>query len=59
MEFLACTQGTQGTTQTVRWPYEPIILSIRHFEGPTEVQLNSCLKTVSLSSDQSQFHNAG
>ena len=41
MEFLANTDGTHGTLQTVRWPCEPIILSIGHFEGRTEVQLNS------------------
>ena len=41
MEFLASMQGTQGTPQTARWPCEPIILSIGHLEGPTEVQLNS------------------
>ena len=29
---------TQGTAQTFRWPSQPIILSIGHFEGPTEVQ---------------------
>ena len=33
MEFLAITDGTHGTLQTVRWPCEPIILSIGHFEG--------------------------
>ena len=27
----------QKTAQTVRWPKEPITLSIEHFEGPTEV----------------------
>ena len=41
MEFLANTDGTHGTLQTVRWPCQPIILSIGHFEGRTEVQLNS------------------
>ena len=41
MEFLASSQGTHRTLQVVRWPCEPIILSIGHFEGPTEVQLNS------------------
>ena len=40
-EFLACTHGTPGIAQTVKWPYEPMILLIRHFEGPTEVQLDS------------------
>ena len=32
---------TQGTILNVRAPCELIILSILHFEGPTEVQLNS------------------
>ena len=41
MDFLASSQGTHRTLQVVRWPCEPIILSIGHFEGPTEVQLNS------------------
>ena len=42
MEFLANADGTLGTLQTVRlWPCKPIILSLRHFEGPTEVLLNS------------------
>ena len=41
MQFLACTQGTQGNGETFRWPCEPIILSIGHFESPTKVQLNS------------------
>ena len=45
-EFLASTHGTMGTPQAgtpqgVRWPCKPIILSIRHFESPTAVQLNS------------------
>ena len=40
-EFLASKQGTLGTLETVRWPCEPIILSIEHFESPNEVQLNS------------------
>ena len=48
MEFLACTHGSQGTALFVRWPWEPIILLIGHFEGPTEVQLNDWWKTVSL-----------
>ena len=39
---------TQGTAQTFRWPCEPTILSIGHFESPTEVQLNSWWKTASL-----------
>ena len=41
MEFLTSAQGTNRTLQSVRWPCEPIILSIGHFESPTEVQLNS------------------
>ena len=41
MEFLANTDGTHGTLQTVRWPFELIILSIGHLESPTEVQLKS------------------
>ena len=41
MEFLAGAQGTHRTLQTVRWPCESIILWIGHFEGPSEVQLNS------------------
>ena len=41
MEFLVNTDCIHGTLQTVRWPCEPIILSIEHFEGPTEIQLNS------------------
>ena len=39
MEFLANTGATHGILQIVRWPCEPIILSIGHFEGPTEDQL--------------------
>ena len=39
---------THGTVQTVRWPCEPIVLSIGHFEDPTEVQLNSRWKAASL-----------
>ena len=40
-EFLASKQGSLGTLETVTWPCEPIILSVGHFESPTEVQLNS------------------
>ena len=40
-EFLASTHGTQGIAQTVRWPWKQLILSIGHFEGPNEVQLDS------------------
>ena len=43
-------QGSQGTAQTVRWPGQEIILLIEHFEGPTEVQLNSGERLVA--SDQ-------
>ena len=42
MEFLNSVQGTNKTLQTVRWHCEPIILLIGHFEGSTEIQLNSC-----------------
>ena len=42
MEFLACTQGTRETPQTVRWPCEPIILLIGHFEDPTERLVKGC-----------------
>ena len=41
MEFLASTQYTQGTLQTVRSLCEPINLLIGNFDSPTEVQLNS------------------
>ena len=41
IEFLANTDSTHGTLQSVRWPYEVSILSIGHFEVSTEVQLNS------------------
>ena len=47
-EFLASTHCALGTVETVGWPCEPIILSIGHFEGLTEAQLNSWSKTVSL-----------
>ena len=40
MEFLANTDGTHGNLETLRWPCEPIILSIGHFEATTEFQLN-------------------
>ena len=39
---------TQGSAQNVRWPCQPIILLIGHFEGPTEVQLNSLCIAVKL-----------
>ena len=41
VDFLASTHDTQGTLQTVIWSWESIIFSIGHFEGPTEVELNS------------------
>ena len=41
MEFLTSALGTNRTLLTVRWPCEPIILSIGYFEAPTEFQLNS------------------
>ena len=47
MEVSAGTHGTQGIAQTFRWPCELITLSIGHFEGPTEVQLNSWWKAAS------------
>ena len=40
-QFPTNTHGSQGIAQTVRWPWEQIILLIGHFERPTEVQLNS------------------
>ena len=48
MVFLVNTDGTQKTLQTVRWLCEPVILSIGHFEGRPEVQLNSWWKTADL-----------
>ena len=42
MEFLSSIHGTTGIAQTVKGPWEPIILSIGHSDGPTEVQLNCC-----------------
>ena len=33
---------------SARWPCGSIILLIGHFKSPTEVQLNSWLKTASL-----------
>ena len=53
-EFSAGTHRTQGTAQSVRWPCELLVLWIGHFEGPTEVQLNSWRKGASLSSRSSQ-----
>ena len=37
MELFTNTHGAQGIAQTVKWPCEPIILSIGHFKRPTEV----------------------
>ena len=48
MKFLANTDRTHRILQTIRWPCEPIILSIGHFERPTEVQLNRWYKAFSL-----------
>ena len=45
---LLMTSSTQGKTQTIRWPWEPIILLIKHFEGSTEVQRNSWWKVSNL-----------
>ena len=44
-EFSDSTHGIQGIAQTLRWFCELIILLIEHFEGTTEVQLNSWWKT--------------
>ena len=38
---------TQETAQTFAWLFEPIIFSIGHFEGPTEVQLASLWSIIS------------
>ena len=48
MEFLVNTDGIHGTLESVRWPCEPITLSVGHFEGSTEVQLNGWFKAGSL-----------
>ena len=45
-KFLNRTHGTLGTPKTDRWPWEPIILSTGHFQGPSEVPLNNCRETV-------------
>ena len=58
MQFLACTQGTQGNAETFRWLCKPMILLIEHLQGPTEVQMNSWCYSL-LMSDQSQLDNAG
>ena len=47
-EFLAGTYCTHGIAETARWPCEPIILSIGHFKGPAEVQVNNWRKGSSL-----------
>ena len=41
MELLVKIDCTHGTHESVRWPCEPIVFLIGHFQGPTEVQLNS------------------
>ena len=41
MSILVMSGGTKGTAQTVTWLCEAMFLPINHFEGPTEVQLNS------------------
>ena len=51
---LANTHGCEGTAQTFKWPCEPIILSIGHFDDPTEVQLSSWWKAAILLSRSSQ-----
>ena len=38
------THGAQGIAQTIRLSCKLIILSIGHFEGPTEVELNKFVK---------------
>ena len=48
-EFLAVANGTQEIAKAFRWPCELIILSIGHFEGPTEVKLNIWWKADNLS----------
>ena len=42
MEFSDSKHGIRVIAQTLRWPCEPIILLIGHFEGPTKVQLKIC-----------------
>ena len=43
----SCLCCTQRTAQSVRWPCKPIILSIGHFEGSTEIQLSNWWEAVS------------
>ena len=45
---LEMTRGTRATTQTDRWPWEPIISSIGDFESPTEIVLNGWQKAANL-----------
>ena len=46
-EFSDSTNGIQGIDQTIKWPCKSIILSIGHFECPSEVRLlASNFKTV-------------
>ena len=40
-EFTDSTNSIQGIAYTLRWLCEQILLSLGHFEGLTEVQLNS------------------
>lgn len=40
--------SSQGIAQTVRQPYELIMLLIGHFQGPTELQVNSWWKLNNL-----------
>ena len=40
-DFSDGRHGIQRITETLRRPCEPMILLIGHFDGPTEVQLNS------------------
>ena len=35
--FWASVQSSQGSARTIRWPCEPIILSIGRFKGSNEV----------------------
>ena len=51
---LMMSSCTRGTAQSSRWPCKPIILLIGHFEGQTEVQLNSWWKSASFWSRSNQ-----
>ena len=48
MEFSASPNGTQETSETVKGPCKPIILSIGYFDCSTVVQLNSWRNISSL-----------